>query len=174
MSIFFARLRSYDAFAALCMPAAPAIAQPPELEEIVVTANKRAEVITDVSGSVQVYEMEDVLDKGVRDLANLYRITPGLSTYSKFTPSRSSFAFRGVQPTVGHDATTGLYYDGAPMATPGYSFAPTSDIFDLERIEVLKGPQGTAKAPWAARSASSPITPTPPADFTARSKAPLI
>ena len=131
------------AFAALCMTAASAIAQPPELEEIVVTANKRAEVITDVSGSVQVYEMEDVLDKGVRDLANLYRITPGLSTYSKFTPSRSSFAFRGVQPTVGHDATTGLYYDGAPMATPGYSFAPTSDIFDLERIEVLKGPQGT-------------------------------
>ena len=113
------------------------------LQEIVVTATRRAETILDVPISMAAYTQESLDQKGVRSIEDLARITPGLSIMQGFSGIKY-ISIRGVESRWGA-TTTGVYIDEIPVQVRSLSvstnFYPA--LFDLERVEVLRGPQGT-------------------------------
>ena len=140
------------AFATLgsSLVASSAIAQEsntPTLEEIVVTAQRREEKLSDVPLSISAFSQENLDSRGVRNIDDIARLTPGVN----FTRGdarngqASNIAIRGISSTAGA-ATTGVYIDDTPIQvrTIGYSsFNSFPAVFDVDRVEVLRGPQGT-------------------------------
>ncbi|MBJ7440787.1 MAG: TonB-dependent receptor [Sphingopyxis sp.] len=126
--------------------AAPASAQADGAEgEIVVTASKRnASTIQDTPISVQALAGDDLKAKGALDFADFYRAVPGLSVQDE-GPGDKRYVVRGINS--GGAATVGLYLDEIVItgenAQDGGGQAPDIKLFDIERVEVLKGPQGT-------------------------------
>jgi len=112
-----------------------------ELEEVLVTAQKRTERVQDVPIAIVTQTGEQLARAGVADIRDLATVTPGL-TFST-TGAWSQPAIRGISSTttnVGSESPVAIYLDGVYMPSQ------TSQIFDLpdvEHIEVLKGPQGT-------------------------------
>lgn len=118
-----------------------------EVEEIIVTATRRSERLQDVPGQVSAIGSQQLEDLRANSLADFAAFTPGVSIQST-TPSTNRVAIRGI--TTGGsqlNSAIGLYLDDVPLgsSTPFGSgaFAPNVGLFDLERIEVLNGPQGT-------------------------------
>ena len=115
-----------------------------ELTEVVVTATRRSEALLDVPVSVSAYTSAALETNAIHDIADLSRLTPGLV----FTPDglgRTNISIRGISSIVGA-ATTGVYIDDTPIqirAVGGTSPNTYPAIFDLDRVEVLRGPQGT-------------------------------
>lgn len=113
------------------------------LQEIVVTATRREETLLDVPISMAAYTQETLDRKGVRSIEDLARITPGLSIMQGFSGIKY-ISIRGVESRWGA-TTTGVYIDETPVQVRSLSvstnFYPA--LFDLERVEVLRGPQGT-------------------------------
>ncbi|MDX1734716.1 MAG: TonB-dependent receptor [Halioglobus sp.] len=131
------------------------------LEEIIVTANRREQSLQEVPMSVSAFTGEFFEDAGVRGLADLEQYTPSL----KITPgtdSRStSVRIRGigsVGTNVGIDPSVGLFIDGVYQGRAGMS---VSDLLDIERVEILRGPQGTLYGKNTAAGAISIITRKP-------------
>ena len=118
------------------------------LQEVTVTATRRAEDINRVPINVTAYTPEQMDQQGVRDFDDISRLTPDLQfTHQSGAAGNNSsnIAIRGVFSDVGA-ATTGIYIDDTPiqMRNVGYCNANAfPQIFDLERVEVLRGPQGT-------------------------------
>lgn len=113
------------------------------LSEIVVTATRQSQAISKVPVSITAYDQKGLDAQGVRRIDDLYRLTPGVNF--ERTSLRSNISIRGISSSAGA-ATTGIYIDDTPIQvrTLGYSANNTYPaIFDLERIEVLRGPQGT-------------------------------
>lgn len=110
--------------------------------EIIVTANKREQSINDVGLSIQAATSEALSDRGIKDVADLGKLVPG------FTATQSTFAtpvytLRGIglyDATVGAAPAVAIYTDQVPRNFPVLSDAIELDV---ERVEVLKGPQGT-------------------------------
>ena len=135
-----------SAFASICLGllvlSSPLRAQ--VLEEIVVTAQKRAEIVQEIANPVTVFSGQDVHELGIREPRDLATQTPGL--LSKLGPNgllTVSFYLRGVgindfSGTV--DSSVGVYVDEVYKPTPD---TLNFSVFDVERVEVLKGPQGT-------------------------------
>jgi iron complex outermembrane receptor protein len=122
--------------------AAPAIAQDsPSLQEIVVTAQRRSERLVDVPMSIAAMTGDDLVASGITSTGDLQQLTPGLVTPNvglSFTP-----AIRGVtsvSTSPGDETNVALYLDDVYI---GASTAGLFELADIERIEVLKGPQGT-------------------------------
>ena len=113
------------------------------IEEVVVTANKRTENLSDISYSIQALGQEELDNIGVLGIRDLVITVPGVSAQSTFQATGGGTSIRGIRSIVGHDSTVGYYFDDAPMTYLGYGYTPNTDIFDIERVEVLKGPQGT-------------------------------
>jgi iron complex outermembrane recepter protein len=117
------------------------------LEEVVVSASKRSERLIDVPQSVSVLSSEDLTKLGATQFRDYANTIPGLSFQTE-GPGLSDITLRGV--TVGKDAgaTVGLYVDDVPFG-PSSGFGNNSQIsldpslFDVDRVEVLRGPQGT-------------------------------
>lgn len=114
------------------------------IDEIVVTADKRRQVgIQDIPISVQALEGAALEDSGALDFMDYYRQVPGLSV-NNYGPGNKQYIIRGIQS--GGAGTVGVYF-GEIIVTGG----DTGDggrqtdikLFDMERIEILKGPQGT-------------------------------
>lgn len=114
------------------------------IDEIVVTADKRRQVaIQDIPISVQALRGAELEDSGALDFMDYYRQVPGLSV-NNYGPGNKQYIIRGIQS--GGAGTVGVYF-GEIIVTGG----DTGDggrqtdikLFDMERIEVLKGPQGT-------------------------------
>ncbi|MDB6092418.1 MAG: hypothetical protein JWN85_5202 [Gammaproteobacteria bacterium] len=113
------------------------------LEEIVVTAQKREQRLQDVPQSVSALT-GDALDRmGARDFHDILLSIPGVS-YSGVEPGQSHYSIRGVA-TAASSPTVGIYLDDISLVTVSTGFAGAADpvLLDLERVEVLKGPQGT-------------------------------
>lgn len=117
------------------------------LEEIVVTARKREETSQSVPISMSVFSGAALEDRGVTDLADVAKFTPNMSfdvgSRSIGGSSTGTLFIRGIgqtdfQPTA--DPGVGLYVDGIYV---GRSAGSVLDVVDVERIEVLRGPQGT-------------------------------
>jgi outer membrane receptor protein involved in Fe transport len=146
------RLLSVAVLAALAaMPAAPALAQeaPPAqreaktLDTLVVTAQKREEALQDVPVVVTALSREALDDAGVRDVKDLQVLVPGLTVTSTQSEALTTARIRGigtVGDNVGLESSVGVVIDGVYRPRNGVGFG---DLGELERIEVLKGPQGT-------------------------------
>jgi iron complex outermembrane receptor protein len=111
--------------------------------EIVVTATRKSEALSKVPLSVSAFSAETLEERGIRDFGEVIRQTPGITFES--TNTTTNIAIRGINSSVGA-STTGVYIDDTPVQVRalGYSGGTVFPvIFDLERIEVLRGPQGT-------------------------------
>jgi iron complex outermembrane receptor protein len=147
---------------------APSTAKPKEvlaLEEIVVTANRREQSLQEVPMSVSAFTGQFFEDTGVRDLAGLDQYTPNLKITPGTSSSATSIRIRGigsVGTNVGIDPSVGVFIDGVYQGRAGMS---VSDLMDIERVEVLRGPQGTLYGKNTAAGAISVITRTPSTEF---------
>jgi outer membrane receptor protein involved in Fe transport len=114
-----------------------------ELEEIIVTAQKRAENLQDLSFSIQAFSEEDMRRQGLYKFEDYARFIPSVSFVSS-TPGASKIIFRGVSdsPEAGiAESSAALYLDEQPLTQFGIQVDPR--LVDIERIESLSGPQGT-------------------------------
>ena len=114
----------------------------PALEEVVVTAQRREQALQDVPIAIQVVGSDLLNDVAAEDMGDLNGFVPGL-VVSSDSPTQPRYAIRGIQTGdfgVGTDPAVGVYVDGVYSARSGASMLAFNDI---ERIEVLKGPQGT-------------------------------
>lgn len=111
------------------------------LEEIVVTAQKRAESINDVGLSISAVSGQKMAEQKLTSLEEISSAVPGL-VYSTSTANTPIFTLRGIgfnEQSLGAYPATSLYLDEAPMPFPALA---SHAAYDLERMEVLKGPQG--------------------------------
>jgi outer membrane receptor protein involved in Fe transport len=112
------------------------------LEEIVVTATRRSESLSKVPISVTALDQNALTARGVKDFQDIARYTPGVSIDQTGT---NAISIRGISSSGGA-GTTGIYLDDTPVQMRAVGFNPDDtlpQIFDLERIEILRGPQGT-------------------------------
>jgi len=113
-----------------------------QLEEVVVTAEKRSERVTDVPMSITAVTAEQLEKQGVVSVADLTKIVPGF-TFQPSDYGTPIYTIRGIgfkDVAVAVAPTVSVYVDQVPLA---YSAMTSGAAFDLERLEVLKGPQGT-------------------------------
>jgi outer membrane receptor protein involved in Fe transport len=117
-----------------------------QLEEIVVTAEKREATIETTAISITALSGADIQDRGFTDLASLMKTVPGVSIRTS-GPGMTEFEMRGVASNGGNSPTVGFYFDEtsltAPAATNEGKIVISPDLYDLNRVEVLRGPQGT-------------------------------
>lgn len=127
----------------ICLTVAATVAQAQVLEEIVVTAQKREQTIQDVSISITAWSGEQIQQLGLESSSEIARITPGVSIAATSAGQDAQFSIRGVTQTDFTDFVeppNAVYVDeGYVPTTQGQRFG----MFDLERVEILKGPQGT-------------------------------
>src|SRR6202790_5675275 len=112
------------------------------LAEIVVTATRREENIDKVPISVTALSQDAMDQKGIRDFTELVRFTPGVSLDTSGT---NAISIRGISSSGGA-GTTGIYIDDTPIQMRGIGYNPDDTLpktFDLDRVEILRGPQGT-------------------------------
>jgi len=112
------------------------------LEEITVTAQKREESLQDVGISVTAFSGDQLKNLGITSTTDITQQVPGLQLFT-YTPSFTIFSLRGVSQNNFQDnleAPVAVYMDGAYIASMN---AIGMQIFDMERVEVLRGPQGT-------------------------------
>ncbi len=123
-----------------------AMAQSPSLEEVVVTAKKRVQNLQDVAGSVQVISEDDLARNQMTGFDDYSRMVPSLTALSSGA-GQTQISMRGVfSARLNHAqpqsrSTIGLYLEDIPITTS--AFNPDAGLVDIERIEVLRGPQGT-------------------------------
>lgn len=116
------------------------------LEEIVVTATKRPQSVRDIPTSIDAFSGEDLENIGAATLADIVKLSPGVTLEPGFTPNSSTVQIRGItNETRGvGPRTVGRFYDGVPLINPSIIGAqPDLDTVDMQTVEVLKGPQGT-------------------------------
>jgi len=131
---------------AVAQEVATPLARSGELEEIVVTAQKRSNTIQDVPFSVAAESEREIRSQGAQNIVDLARNITGL-TIADLGPGQSQLAIRGIssgqvirdQPGVKEQI--GVYLDESPLSVA--LFTPDLELFDMERFEVLRGPQGT-------------------------------
>src|SRR6187549_2010199 len=113
------------------------------LETVVVTAQKREQDLQDVPVTVTAISAQLLQDSGVRDIKDLTLLTPGLLVTSSSNEVSTTARIRGigtVGDNIGLESSVGVVIDGVYRPRNGVGFG---DLGELERIEVLKGPQGT-------------------------------
>src|SRR6266478_3046782 len=116
------------------------------IQEVIVTATKRAENLQDVPFSVSATSQDQIRDSGAINIVDLARSVAGLAI-ADLGPGQSQMAIRGIssgqvirdQPGVKEQV--GVYLDESPISVA--LFTPDLELFDLARFEVLRGPQGT-------------------------------
>ncbi len=136
------------------------------LEEVVVTAQRREQALQDVPIAIQVVGNDLLNDLAAENMGDLNGFVPGLVVDSD-SPTQPKYQIRGIQTGdfgVGTDSAVGVYVDGVYSARSGASLLAFNDI---ERIEVLKGPQGTLFGRNSAAGAVSIITRQPVDEFDA-------
>ena len=112
------------------------------IEEIVVTAQKREQGVNDVGITVNAFTGEQLKDRGFKTAEDMAMMTPGLTVNETAATGVPLYTIRGVgyqDYSTAASSTVGLYFDG--VAIP-YTVMSRGLMFDVERVEVLKGPQG--------------------------------
>ena len=127
-------------------PKSPSLSDIHQLEEIVVTATRRTETVMDVPFSVNVQEEADIQRLNTFNLENLSRNIAGLNIQN-LGPGQTVVTIRGVssgqivRDQPGIKEQVGVYLDDTPIAIS--LFTPDLDLYDVQRVETLRGPQGT-------------------------------
>lgn len=120
-----------------------ALAEDFALEEIIVTAQKKVERLQDVPVAVQAFSSNDIQEAGMNNANDLAVMTPSLHVTTNNSPFNSRLAIRGIgtaQNDPALEPSVGIFVDGVFLGRSGLGM---SDLVDIERIEVLQGPQGT-------------------------------
>ncbi len=128
---------------ALCAIIPTAVLAEGELEEVVVTAQKREQNLQDVPVAVSAFSGAVLRDSGVTNLYELTSIAPSLTVTSAQTSTATSFGIRGIftsSQNFGLESSVGLYVDGVYRARQG---SMINNLVDVADVEVLRGPQGT-------------------------------
>ena len=122
-----------------------------QLEEVVVTAQKRAEKLMDVPSAITAVSGDRLEALQVSSLADLANYVPGLSVVAGGAPGYRQIVIRGLNTNYNNDTTgpmVGTYIDDLPVGSSSYisrgaQYGVDLNPYDIERVEVLKGPQGT-------------------------------
>jgi iron complex outermembrane receptor protein len=143
---------------------------PSNVGEIVVTAQKRTQSLQDVPIVVTTVSHQLLQDTGVKDIKDLALLTPGLLVTSTTSESSTTARIRGIG-TVGDnpglESSVGITIDGVFRSRNGVGFG---DLGDVDRIEVLKGPQGTLFGKSTTAGEINIITAAPKFDFGANAE----
>ena len=139
------------------------------LEEVIVTARKRTENLEDVPISIDVFTAKDLQNLSISQFEDYATLTPSISFVSA-GPGTQTFVMRGVSdgsnPRSSNTASTAFLVDD--MSMNYYGSTPDLHLYDIERIEVLNGPQGTTFGAGAMAGALRFITNKPdPTAFSA-------
>jgi iron complex outermembrane recepter protein len=129
-----------------------------EVDEIIVTATRNSEAISKVPLSISAFSQEKMDTLGVKTIADIAALTPGVT----FT-QRKAVAIRGIVSNAGA-GTTGIYIDETPIQIYNAGAFVTDAVpalFDLDRVEVLRGPQGTLFGSGSMGGTVRYITPQP-------------
>ncbi|WCT73772.1 TonB-dependent receptor [Sphingomonas naphthae] len=135
-------LMAATAASAQTAPPAPGAASDDGLAEIIVTAQKREQALNDVPLSITAASGDKLASQGVKDVSDLGKIVPGFS-YTESAYATPVYTLRGIgfyDTSLAAKSTVSVYLDQVPMA---FSILTRGATLDLERVEVLKGPQGT-------------------------------
>jgi iron complex outermembrane recepter protein len=116
------------------------------IDEIVITAQKRSSTVQETPESIAAVSSQELQAAGIASLATLAQGTPGVSLKSE-GPSQTEIEMRGMTSSGGNSATVGFYLDDVPLAGPASAqnghVVIDPDLYDLSRVEILRGPQGT-------------------------------
>ena len=118
-------------------------AQPAALEEVIVTATRRDEGLQAVPIMVNAFSAEVIQEAGIQNADDIAILSPSLSISTNITPFTAAFRIRGIgtsQSDIALEPSVGLFIDDVYLNRSGLGM---SDLNDIERIEVLHGPQGT-------------------------------
>jgi len=114
-------------------------------KEIIVTATRRSERIQDIPISVTAYSQEDLDDLGIVGFEGVAQNTPGI-VVNKPTQNFNNFTSRGINTngySAGLQSAVAIYIDELPISANGNSTILDPNLYDVERVEFLRGPQGT-------------------------------
>jgi len=124
-------------------PAQPAADEPLKLEAVVVSANRRIEKLEDVPMSISVLTEETLNRNNVREFVDIVNLAPALSVSVGTQVGTNSINMRGIGTTsnnIGIEGDVAIIVDDLPYSQPQQAF---KDLADVQRVEVLKGPQST-------------------------------
>lgn len=156
--------------AASTMLASQVLAQ--GLEEVVVTAQKREQSLQDTPISIAAFDADTLEQKGVSNIDDLGTSVPNVKiTRSPSNSTGATLAIRGsttFNPAISWEATVGLYMDGIYI---GKNLGGIFDVAELERVEVLRGPQGTLYGKNTLGGAVNLITAKPTGELGGKLKA---
>ncbi len=113
------------------------------LGEVIVTATRRAERLQDVSESIAAFDTDDIAMRGIQQIDDIVKYIPGMSIAQR-EPGGTTIVFRGVASSgiqFGAVSSSALYLDEQPITQSGRD--PDPRFIDIERVEALRGPQGT-------------------------------
>jgi iron complex outermembrane receptor protein len=135
-----------SALAQTAPPTDKASAKETGLEEIVVTAEKRESTVQKTPISMTAISEAEIQARGLEDFRSVAQETPGISMKTS-GPGQTEYEMRGLDATGGFSPTVGFYLDDAPLTAPAQAaqgkVVVDPDLYDLNRVEVLRGPQGT-------------------------------
>ncbi len=117
-----------------------------ENEEIVVTARKRTESLQDVPAAISQLSGATLERTGARGIEDIVRMVPGFTMSDSTVPGAPSFNVRGVSTSTAIESvqpSVGFYIDELPALEVTNAFTPNLNLVDIERVEILRGPQGT-------------------------------
>ncbi len=127
------------------------------LEEVIITAQKREQTLQEVPVTVSAFSGSFIEETGIKDIRDIAGLTPNLSIKSR-GETESTVFMRGIgslAPGIGADPAVGIFIDGM---TASRGTNATAAFFDVERVEVVKGPQGTLFGRNASAGAIAIIT----------------
>jgi outer membrane receptor protein involved in Fe transport len=135
--------------AAQTAPATPAASAVPDAandpNDVIVTATRRSERLQDVPMSVTAFSQEQLTQKGIVGFEGIARETPGV-VLDQRSANNLSVTTRGISTNgyqAGLQSSTTVYLDELPLTTIGNSVTLDPNLYDIERVEFLRGPQGT-------------------------------
>jgi len=117
-----------------------------QLQEIVVTAEKRSATVDKIAISITAVSGKELVSRGITNFSTLAAGTPGVSMKTN-GPGQTEFEMRGMTSSGGNSPTVGFYLDDIPLTSPASAqngkvvIDPT--LYDLDHVEILRGPQGT-------------------------------
>ena len=136
------------------------------IDEIIVTATKREQSLQEVPIAVSAFQGEDLETRGITELEDLQQISPSISVYgSNSTSNGGTLRIRGMGTTgnnPGLESAVGSFIDGVYRSRSGQAYG---DFLDVERIEILRGPQGTLFGKNTSAGAVQIITKKPSFDW---------
>ena len=117
-----------------------------QIPEVIVTATKRVSTVQETSASITAVSQQDIIDRGIVDFNTLAQSVPGISMRTS-GPGQTEFEMRGLNSAGGNTSQVGFYLDETPLSSPASAQLGKEEIdpamYDLNRVEVLRGPQGT-------------------------------